>query len=88
MDNGSSHRGARSDARLSRRWPTITPVHTPVHASWLDQVEIYFSIIQAKVLTLNDFSSLALTKPFEWKFTRQDLSDLMARLSDTRRSSP
>jgi hypothetical protein len=29
------------------------------HASWLNQVEIYFSVIQRKVLTPNDFSSLA-----------------------------
>jgi hypothetical protein len=34
-------------------------VHTPVHASWLNQIEIYFAIIQGKVLTPNDFESLA-----------------------------
>jgi hypothetical protein len=39
--------------RLQKAWPTIIPVHTPVHASWLNQVEIYFSIIQRKVLTPN-----------------------------------
>jgi hypothetical protein len=63
-------------------------VHTPVHASWLNQIEIYFSIIQRKVLTPNDCTSLqeledriidfgtrysALGKPFAWCFTRQDL---------------
>ena len=31
------------------RKPSVIPVHTPVHASWLNQVEIYFSIIQRKV---------------------------------------
>jgi hypothetical protein len=30
----------------------------PVHASWLNQVEIYFSIVQRKVLTPNDFTDL------------------------------
>jgi len=55
MDNGSSHRGERSNARLTERWPSIIPVHTPVHASWLNQVEIYFSILQRKVLSPADF---------------------------------
>jgi len=102
MDNGSSHRGARSDARLARFWPTIVPVHTPVHASWLNQVEIYFSIIQAKVLTPNDFASLEIVErrllefqtyyetvahPFEWKFTREDLAKLMDKLSRIERKN-
>lgn len=95
MDNGSSHRGQRGDARLTAQWPTIIPVHTPVHASWLNQVEVYFSIIQRKVLTPNDFDSLAaleerllkfqehyeaVARPFEWKFTRNDLTALLAKL--------
>lgn len=96
VDNGSSHRGQPSIDRLQSRWPNIVLVHLPVHASWLNQVEIYFSILQRKVLTPNDFSSLeALTdtiinfqkryeeiaKPFEWKFTRVDLSAMLAKLS-------
>lgn len=95
MDNGSSHRGQRCINRLQKRWPTIIPVHTPVHASWLNQVEVYFSIIQRKVLTPNDFSSLAevedrllrfqehyesAAQPFEWKYTRQDLNKLLLKL--------
>lgn len=95
MDNGSSHRGEKGDARLKARWPTIIPVHTPVHASWLNQVEVYFSIIQRKVLTPNNFASLAeleerllrfqdhyeaVARPFEWKFTRRDLDALLAKL--------
>ncbi len=43
---------------LRARWPSIVLVHTPVHASWLNQIEIYFSIVQRKVLTPNDFVSL------------------------------
>ena len=57
-DNCSSHRGEKAAARLRARGPTVTLVHTPVHASWLNQVEIYFSIVQRKVVTPNDFTSL------------------------------
>jgi hypothetical protein len=46
MNNGSAHRGARCITRLQKRWPNIIPVYTPVHASWLNQVEIYFSVVQ------------------------------------------
>lgn len=95
VDNGSSHRGATAAQRLRQRWPTLVLVHTPVHASWLNQVEIYFSIIQRKVLTPNDFRSLAeverrlldfqghyeqIAKPFQWSFTRRDLAKMLARL--------
>jgi hypothetical protein len=87
-DNGSSHRGERAAEELRARHPRIVVVHTPVHASWLNQIEIYFSILQRKVLTPNDCTSLkelaerivdfgkrysALEKPFAWRFTRQDL---------------
>ena len=54
LDNGSSHQGAKGTARLQQRWPSLTVVHTPVHASWLNQIEIYFSIVQRTVLTPND----------------------------------
>jgi hypothetical protein len=95
MDNGSSHRGQRSVERLQSRYANVRVVHGPIHASWLNQIEIYFSIIQRKVLTPNDFSSLemlalrlqdferhyeAIAKPFEWKFTREDLNKLLQRL--------
>lgn len=95
MDNGSSHRGQASITRLQKLWPTIVPVHTPVHASWLNQIEIYFSIIQRKVLTPNDFTSLAevedrllrfqshyeqVAAPFQWTFTRHDLTVLLEKI--------
>jgi hypothetical protein len=98
VDNGSSHRGAASVKRLQGAYPNIRLVHLPVHASWLNQVEIYFSVIQRKVLTPNDFSSLdevsdrliqfqdlymQAAKPFEWKFTRRDLQELVRRLNQT-----
>ena len=95
MDNGSSHRGHACITRLQQRWPSIIPVPTPVHASWLNQIEVYFSIVQCKVLTPNDFQSLAqledrllrfqehycaAARPFEWKFTRHDLQVLLAKI--------
>jgi DDE superfamily endonuclease len=55
VDNGSSHRGQPSIDRLQSRWPTLRLIHLPIHASWLDQVEIYFSVVQRKVLAPNDF---------------------------------
>jgi DDE superfamily endonuclease len=100
VDNGSSHRGVRAQARLQAEWPRLTLVHTPVHASWLNQIEIYFSIIQRQVLTPNDFPSLAAVKdrllrfqahyeqaatPFQWTFTRRDLAVLLAKLTRTPR---
>ena len=57
-DNGSCHRGRRAADRLRTRWPSIVLVHTPVHASWLNQIEVYFSVVQRKLLTPNDFESL------------------------------
>ena len=59
LDNGSGHRGPQAVERLQRQWPTLIPVFTPVHASWLNQIEIYFSIVQRKVLTPGDFADLA-----------------------------
>ena len=96
VDNGSSHRGQRSAQRLQSRYANLRVVHGPVHASWLNQIEIYFSIIQRKVLTPNDFTSLEMladrlerferhyeiiAKPFEWRFTRGDLNRLIRRLN-------
>jgi transposase len=95
VDNGSSHRGDRACQRLEARWPNLVLVHTPIHASWLNQVEIYFSVVQRKVLTPNDIRSLAALKerllrfeshyeqaatPFQWTFTRRDLARLLAKL--------
>ena len=95
MDNGSSHRGESSVQRLTQAHPRLVPVHGPVHASWLNQIEIYFSIVQRKVLTPNDFPCLeavaerlsgferyyeSIAQPFEWKFTRADLNALLATM--------
>ncbi len=95
VDNGSSHRGAASITRMAKAWPNAHLIHLPVHASWLDQAEIYFSVVQRKVVNPNDFTSLnqirdrlaafetrynAIARPFNWKFTRTDLDDLLHRI--------
>ena len=94
-DNGSSHRGAASVHRLKDWYPNAFQIHTPVHASWLNQIEIYFSVLQRKALTPNEFHSLTelqqhllafqqyyqkVANPFEWKFTNNDLHRLLAKL--------
>ena len=96
VDNGSSHRGQAAVKRLLGWYPNALLVHTPVHASWLNQVEIYVSLIQRKVLTPNDFADLQqvelrlrlyeeLTnrepRPFDWQFTRHDLFNLLQHLA-------
>jgi transposase len=95
MDNCSAHRGQKAIARLRSQWSNAHLVHTPIHASWLNQIEIYFSIVQRKVLTPNDFSSLAQLEqrlldfqryyelaavPFKWTFTRKDLLALLDKI--------
>lgn len=99
VDNGSSHRGTASVQRLLNAYGNAILVHTPVHASWLNQVEIYFSMIQRKVLTPNEFASLQeletrlhlyeeLTnqrpRPFNWKFDRTKLAAFLQRLEARR----
>lgn len=95
VDNGSSHRGAACVRRLQTAFPNLVPVHGPIHASWLNQIEIYFSIVQRKALTPNDFHSLeeveerllafqnyyeSIARPFEWRFTKDDLAALIRKL--------
>jgi transposase len=96
VDNGSDHRGQAAVRRLQDAWPNAIMIHTPVHASWLNQAEIFFSITQKKVLTPNDFASLEElagtllafvdrynqgARPFNWKFTAADLTRLLDRIS-------
>ena len=97
VDNGSSHRGQASVDRLEGQWANLRLVHLPVHASWLNQIEIYFSVVQRKVLAPNDFTDLAEVEarllafqrryeqtatPFDWHFTRSDLDRLLRRLDN------
>jgi transposase len=95
VDNGSSHNGKRSIDRMSAAWTNARLVHLPVHASWLNQIEIVFSVIQRKVVKPADFVDLAAladrlcrfgdrynetARPFDWRFTSSDLAAMLERL--------
>lgn len=97
VDNGSSHAGQASIDRMREAFPNAVLVHLPVHASWLNQVEIYFSILQRKVITTGDFANLddlaerilafenrynQNAEPFGWKYTRDDLNRHLDRLNN------
>jgi hypothetical protein len=96
VDNGASHRGWTAAARLSEAFPNAVMVHTPVHASWLNQIEIYFSVVQRKLLTPDDAANLDVlaeqltafearynqaAQPFDWRFNRDDLDRLLDRVA-------
>ena len=96
VDNGSSHRGWTAAARLSDAFPNARMIHLPVHASWLNQVEIYFSVIQRKLLTPDDVADLdtlagkiaafekrdnTAARPFDWRFGRKDLNRLLTTIA-------
>jgi transposase len=97
VDNGSSHRGKASADRLEGEWANLRLVHLPVHASWLNQIEIYFSVVQRKVVSPNDFTDLAEVEArllafqrryqqtaaaYDWRFTRSDLDRLLHQLDE------
>jgi len=103
VDNGASHRNWAAAARLSDAYPHAQMVHLPVHASWLNQVEVYFSVIHRKLLTPDDFEDLdelatqILTfekhynntaRPFDWRFTRASLNQLLTRIRRHDRHAP
>jgi len=96
VDNGASHRGWTAAARLTDAFPNATMIHLPVHASWLNQIEIYFSVVQRKLLTPDDFPNLGVlanrltafearyngaARPFDWRFNRSDLNRLLTRIA-------
>jgi hypothetical protein len=102
VDNGSSHNGQRSVDRMAAAWPSATLVHLPVHASWLNQIEVVFSVIQRKVIKPADFADLAAladrllrfenrynrtATPFDWRFTTTDLEAMLLRVDTTAASS-
>ena len=96
VDNGPSHRGRPAIRRLEGAYRNLRLIHLPIHASWLNQVEIYFSVLTRKVLTPPDAASLdelaarilafqadyeLLAQPFEWKFTRANLAKLLEHVA-------
>jgi hypothetical protein len=97
VDNGSSHAGKTSIARMQDTWANARLIHLPIHASWLNQIELYFSIVQRKALTPNDLGSLQelaarlltfgehyrhIAHPFDWTFTRTDLDRVLDKIAD------
>ena len=103
VDQGSSHRGDTAARELQARYPNLILVHLPTHASWLNQIELYFSIVQRKALTPNDFPDLAAVarrllafealyndtaRPFSWRFTRDDLTARLAHLQEAPAPEP
>jgi hypothetical protein len=95
-ENGASHRSWAAAERMRKAYPNARMVHLPVHASWLNQVEVYFFVLQRKLLTPDDFGDLdglaeqvlaferhynATARPFDWRFTRTDLNQLLTRIS-------
>jgi len=96
VDNGSSHAGQASVQRMRETWPTAELVHLPIHASWLNQIEIYFSIVQRKVIKPANFADLdalqqrllafqdrynTTASPFNWRYTTADLNAYLERLA-------
>ena len=95
VDSGASHRNWAAAARMNDAYPNAHMVHLPIHASWLNQVEIYFSVVQRKALNPDDFADLdavatrlvtfqdhynSTAQPFDWTFSRTDLNRLLARI--------
>lgn len=100
VDNGSSHAGQASIDRLEGAYKNLRLIHLPTHASWFNQIELYFSIVQRKALTPNDFGSLEalgerlvgfgdhyrqIARPFDWTFTRDDLDHVLAAVTEHER---
>ena len=99
VDNGSSHARERFQARLdewypSDEYPEMIAIHTPKHASWLNQVELFFSILGRKAFrnvecrkrqAMIDHVSRFIdtynvnATPFNWRFTSTDLAGKMTK---------
>lgn len=103
VDNGASHRNWAAAQRMNDAYSNAHMVHLPVHASWLNQVEIYFSAVQRKALNPDDFLDLdevaerllsfqdhynATAQPFDWTFTKHDLNQLLTRIGRHDRHAP
>ena len=97
VDNGSSHQGKKAAERMHARYPNLILIHTPVHASWVNQIEIYFSILQRKVLSpavaaslaelaarILDFEATMHDRPktIDWQFTSIDFDHRLAEIAD------
>jgi len=97
VDGGPSHHPNTSPERLRAAYANITVVHLPTHASWLNQIEIYFSILTRKALTPMDLPHKQAVEdrvlgfqehynqtanPFRWNFTRDDLQERLKNAAE------
>ena len=94
LDNGPTHAPKQLERWLEERiqahgWSLAVQVFwLPKNASWLDQIEIWFSVLQRKLLQPNHFESLAAleqmimafithcrqkAKPIQWSYTVEKL---------------
>ena len=95
VDNGCSHHPSTFPDRLKQRFKNAIAIMLPVHASWLNKIETYFSIVERKVLTPNDFRTRqeapsrikefekyynSTCKPFKWDYTKTDLRNFVERI--------
>jgi transposase len=87
MDNGSSHTSKATRAWLAAH-PRFQVTYTPKHASWLNMIEIFFSILTRRLLRRGEFTSRAhlaskirnfiaeysrTAKPFRWRYDGRPL---------------
>lgn len=84
VDNLNIHCGPEIEAWCARNGGRVRFVYTPKHASWVNQIEIWFSILQRRVIRYGSFSSVREledrlrafvryydrfeAKPFRWRF--------------------
>lgn len=103
MDNGSAHHPRTFPVWIKEHFPHVIVVYTPKHASWLNQVEIFFSVLTRKALTPRDVASLEAlrtlllrfvehhnqtARPYRWGFTRADMERVLARLDQVLAAAP
>jgi hypothetical protein len=91
-DNVTTHKGKLTRAWLARH-PRFRMHFTPVHCSWMNQIEQWFSILQRKRLAVANFADLAdlaeritafidewniAAHPFKW--SRDSVTKILAKV--------
>jgi transposase len=100
MDNLRMHTGKLVQAWLAKH-PRFKFHHPPVHCSWMNQVEQWFSILQRKRLVVVDFKDKAhlaerlhafvrewneRAHPFNW--TKKSVAKVMAKCENATKEQP
>jgi len=95
LDNGSAHHPNTFTWWLKKHYDNVAVLHLPTRASWLNQIELYFSIVTPKALTGSSFESVAelmdqltgfealwnrVPEPFEWTYTTEQLNRRLENL--------